>query len=448
MYPVIALIGRPNVGKSTIFNRLISKRKAVISNVPGTTRDRIYDTFEVKKQKCILIDTGGIIKSSKTDEIEIGIQEQTKIAIEEANLIVFVLDGQAGLFPEDMKIIRELHKSKKSFLIILNKIDSVNIEQNSVNKFKKLGVDFVSISGIHGLGFNDLNIKLKEAIKQMEENEEINSDFIMGTDITISLVGKPNVGKSSIMNALTGKNTSLVSNISGTTRDSVDTNLKYKEKLVKIVDTAGLKRKVKIDSDIDYYSYLRAIKSLQRSDIAILVIDATQIISHYEKTIFQQINELYKGCILVVNKWDLIEKDTNTMAEYTQYLRTALPFCKWVPIIYTSAVQNQRLTNVLDKVLEIDIQRTKKIGTSLLNKFLEESKIEHQPAAKNSRQKRPKMYYITQTDINPPTFIIFMNDSKILHSSYLKYLERNFREMFDFEGTPIRLITKGKKTLK
>jgi len=451
MYQVLALVGRPNVGKSTIFNRLIKEKKAVISDVPGTTRDRIYGITHIKSKDYIVVDTGGITKVDKTDKedsIEIGIQDQTQIAIEEADIILLVLDGISGLFNEDRKIIRELQKSKKEFIVIVNKVDSHNIEQNCLEKFGKLGIPYHCTSSIHGLGFNDLFIELSKQSKKLP-SQNIDTDKLFNVnEITVSIIGKPNVGKSSIMNAITGKNTSIVSNVSGTTRDAVDTKISYSDKEITIVDTAGLRRRSKIDSKIEYYSYLRSLRALEKSDIAVLVSDATESISHYEKTIFQQIEDSHKGCILVINKWDLIEKDTHTMGEYTKYLRHVLPFCKWVPIIFTSALDNKRLTNILDSVLKINDERLKKINTSTLNSLLEDIKLAHPPAALNSKKKHPKLNYITQTNIKPPTFTIFVNDKKILHSSYLRFIEKRFREIFSFEGTPIKFNIRNKNSSK
>ena len=442
MFPLIALIGRPNVGKSTIFNRLIHQKKAVISEIPGTTRDRIYGTCNLNGEKYILVDTGGISKIVDNDSIEIGIQDQTEIAINEANIIVLILDGQTGLFPDDKLILKKLYKSGKKFFVIINKVDSPNIQNDIDANFRKLGHSYICVSGIHAVGFGDLHTEINEAAKDLDDIKQLG--IANPSDIVVSVIGKPNVGKSSIVNALTGEKISIVSEQAGTTRDSVDTNITHKDNNIKIVDTAGLRRRSKIDSSIEFYSYLRALKSLQRSDIAILVRDATESVSHFEKTIIQQIDDFKKGCVIVVNKWDLIDKDTHTMAEYTKYMRRALPFCKWIPIIYTSAVTNKRLTDVLDQVIKINCERKKEIKTSLLNEILEDAKMAHQPSALNSKKKHPKMYFIRQTNTKPPTFNISVNDKSIFHSSYLRYFEKRLREIFSFEGTPIKLILQNK----
>jgi len=283
---------------------------------------------------------------------------------------------------------------------------------------------------------------INDVSKDIEDIKHM--DLVNRSDIVVSVVGKPNVGKSSIMNAIMGEKVSIVSEQAGTTRDSIDTNLLYNNKNITIVDTAGLRRRSKISSSIEFYSYLRSFKALQRSDIAVLVKDATEPVSHFEKTILQQVYDLKKGCVLVVNKWDLIEKDTHTMSEYIAYIRKAIPFYKWIPIIFTSAIQNKRLMNILDYVIKIDAERKKEIKTSLLNDILEDAKMSHQPSALNSKKKHPKMYYIRQTGITPPTFTISVNDKAIFHSSYLRYFEKRLRSMCSFEGTPIRFILQNK----
>jgi GTP-binding protein len=263
-------------------------------------------------------------------------------------------------------------------------------------------------------------------------------------DFKICLVGKPNVGKSSIINAITGKKISLVSEIPGTTRDSIDTDISFEDKRIKIVDTAGLRRKSKIDDSIEYYSYLRSIRSMHSSDVVVIVTDATNPIAHYEKTILGDVEKLKKGCLLVVNKWDLIEKESSTMAEYQAYLRAKIPFLQWLPIVFTSAHQNKRLDNILKEVINIQSERVKKLSTSLLNRILDDVKVSHPPSALNSKKKHPKMYYITQTDITPPTFTIFVNDRSIIHQSYTRYIEKKFRDVFGFYGTPIKIILKNR----
>lgn len=440
MKPLLAIIGRPNVGKSTIFNRLTRSRHAVVSDIPGTTRDKIEAEVFIDGHPFIAIDTGGIQKVDKHNEIEIGMMEQTEIAINLANIIILVLDGQVGFLQEDRSIIKKLQREKKCFIVVVNKVDSHVINQDVDIAFSKSPLKYLKISAIHNIGFADFKSEIIRNSNIVETSIDIPKD-----KITISLVGKPNVGKSSIMNAITGKKVSIVSAKAGTTRDSIDTDFNYRDYNFKLVDTAGLRRKTKIDDQIEYYSYLRAVRSLQRSEISILVIDATEPISHYEKSIMQLIQDGYKGCVLVVNKWDLIEKDTSTMDHYTKYLRAQMPFASWVPIVFTSAINGQRLNNILDRAILIYEERRKKIKTSLLNDILEELKMLHAPRKRNSTKKDPKLYFIAQAYTNPPTFKIQVNDKKNLHNSYSRYLENKLRNYFGFLGTPIKIILVSKK---
>jgi len=457
MSELIAIIGRPNVGKSTIFNRLVRDRKAVISDVPGTTRDKIYGTCEIKGKKVQVIDTGGIAKAMKGDLIDIGIQAQTNIAIAESNVIILVLDGESGLFQEDMKILKDLYKQTKKFLVVVNKCDSPKIEQRVTDTFKKLQNNYIMISAKNGLGLLDLrrfiakHIDLASLPNAQEEHDEIYGDETeeelelklvpkKSDEIQISIIGKPNVGKSSLINVLAEKEISIVSPIAGTTRDSVDTEILYKDRKIRIIDTAGLRRKNKIEDHIEYYSYLRSLKSITGSDIVVLVLDANKLVSHYEKTLLNYIAEEKKGIILVINKWDLVPKDTHTMTEYTKYLRAAIPFFKWIPIIYTSASSKQRIYEIFEQAIEIDFERSKKIDTNTLNSLMQELKIKHPPAALHHKKKRPKLYYATQTETNPPLFRIYVSDPKNVHSSYIRYLENRLRELYGFNGTPISIV--------
>lgn len=434
--PLVAIVGRPNVGKSTLFNRLIGRRVAIVEDTPGVTRDRIYQDAQWLNYSFTLIDTGGI-EPANDDIIALQMRRQAELAIETADVIIFLVDGREGMTSADMEVAEMLRRSKKPVVLGVNKVDAKKFEE-SAYEFYSLGLgDPIPISSAQGLNLGDL---LDEVVRDFPRDlEETESDRI-----NIAVVGKPNVGKSSLVNALLGEERSIVSDIPGTTRDSIDTPFTRDGREFVIVDTAGIRRKRSVeDETIERYSVIRSLAAIRRADVVLIVCDASQGLSEQDVRIAGYAHEEGKASVLVVNKWDLIEKDTNTMNRFKKDLGVDLAFMDYVPMLFISAKNGQRVGKVLEAVVSAFEQSRRRITTGQLNDTVSEAIMMNAPPSDKGRNL--KIYFATQASVQPPTFIIFVNDTEIVHFSYERYMENFFRKSFGFEGTPIRLIFRNRK---
>lgn len=429
----VALVGSPNVGKSTIFNRLLGERKAIVNDMPGVTRDRMYGLCDWLDHSFYLIDTGGIEIEDRPFQDEIRIQ--TKIAIEEADVIVFLVDAKAGVSKDDELVARILRKEKKPVILAINKADNKNKVEN-IYEFYALGLgEPILVSGVHGIGIGDLLDKIVSYLpKRVEANEE--------GKICFTLVGRPNVGKSSLTNALINKNRVIISDIEGTTRDAIDIDFTRDGRSYKVIDTAGLKRRGKIYEAIDKYSALRALKAMERSDIVLLVIDASVGIIEQDKHVIGYAIEQDKAIIIVVNKWDLVEKNERTMQEFEKLIRAEFKFLDYAPIVFVSALKKERLHTIFKAIDVAYDGYVFRIQTSLLNSVIEDAQIMNETP--NFNGGRLRIYYANQVAIKPPTIVMFCNDPEYLHFSYERYLKNRLRETFVFDGSPIKLIFRRK----
>jgi GTPase len=450
--PVVALVGRPNVGKSTLFNRLAGAPLAIVDDVPGTTRDRLFSEAEWTGIPFHIIDTGGIDPSTGgKDPLSIGsadyiqqIRSQAEIAIQEADVILFVTDAPSGVTPADKEVAQILRSKQKKVdgvayppvIVVVNKVDNDKL-RDQVSQFYELGMgDPYPISALHGLETGDLLDHLVKTFPAMDEEEEDDSP-------KIAIVGKPNVGKSSLLNRLVGEERSIVSPIAGTTRDAIDTHIVYGDLPVTLIDTAGIRRRGKIEPGVEKYSVIRAIRAIERADVSLLVLDAQDMITAQDTHIAGFILEAWKSTVVVVNKWDLVEKDNYTMQAYTKKILNELNFMDYVPLVFISAKTNQRVDQVLPLALKVQEERLVRLSTSQLNKVLHEAQDRHAPSFYNGGNL--KIFYATQVRSDPPTFMIYVNDPKMAHFSYLRYLENCIRKVYAYSGTPIRLVLKPRR---
>ncbi len=434
--PIVAIVGRPNVGKSTFVNRLTGSRHSIVDDQAGVTRDRIYFDVEWMEKEFTVIDTGGIIPGDE-DEIMLNIFTQAKIACEEADKIIFLVDGKEGINPIDYDIANVLRKSGKEVFLAVNKIDSPEKFVN-VNDFYSLAIgEPIAISALHGSGgVGDLLEAVTKDFGYIEEEEK-------SENIRIAIVGKPNAGKSSIVNALLNKERVIVSDVSGTTRDAIDSKVKYEGEEFILVDTAGIRKKSKVDWGIEKFAVDRSIRAIRNCDIAVLVIDAKEGISDQDKKIAGTVIEAGKGIILAINKWDLIEnKESSTINKFEKEIEREMPFLNFAPKIFISAKTKQRLVNIYKLSKEVYEQTTKRISTSLLNKVILDAISMNPPVS--IRGKRLKLFYTTQVKVQPPSFVLFINNEDLLKDNYIKYLENKLREAFGFKGSPIKISAKEK----
>lgn len=435
--PIVAIVGRPNVGKSTLFNVIAGDTISIVKDTPGVTRDRIYADCDWLNMNFTLIDTGGIEPDSK-DIILSQMREQAEIAISTADVIIFIVDVRQGLVDSDSKVADLLRKSHKPVVLAVNKVDSVAKYGNDVYEFYNLGIgEPVAVSAASRLGIGDL---LDEVVKhfdseQMEEEEDERP--------RIAVVGKPNVGKSSIINKLVGENRVIVSDIAGTTRDAVDTEVIHEGTPYVFIDTAGLRRKSKIKEELERYSIIRTVTAVERADVVLIVIDATEGVTEQDAKIAGIAHERGKGIIIVVNKWDAIEKNDKTMREYDSEVRRVLSFMPYAEIMYVSAETGQRLNKLYDKIDMVIENQTLRVATGVLNEIMAEAVAMQQPPS--DKGKRLKLYYITQVAVKPPTFVIFVNDKELMHFSYTRYLENKIREAFGFRGTSLKFFVRERK---
>ncbi len=429
--PVVAIVGRPNVGKSTFVNRLVGSRNSIVDDLPGVTRDRIYFDVEWQNKQFTVIDTGGIIPGDE-DEIMLSIFDQAKIACEEADKIIFLVDGKEGSNPVDFDIANILRQSGKPVFLAVNKIDNPS-SLMMINDFYGLALgEPIGISALHGSG------GVGDLLEVLTEDFEILNDLEEEKIIKIAIVGRPNAGKSSIVNAVLNENRVIVSDVSGTTRDSIDSKVTYNNKDFIIIDTAGIRKKAKVDYGVEKFAVDRAIRSIRDCDVALLVIDATEGISDQDKKIASIIIESGKGLIIAINKWDLIEnKKSNTINEFSKKITKEIPFLEFAPKIFISALTKQRINSIFDKAEEIYAECTKRVSTGLLNKVIKEAYMLNPP--QSSKGKRLKLLYVTQTGIQPPHIVLFANNADLMKDHYKKYIENKLREAFGFFGTPIKL---------
>jgi GTP-binding protein len=446
---LVALVGRPNVGKSTLFNRIIGRRVAVVSDVAGTTRDRLYGTAEWNGVSFSVVDTGGIEVTegrntaplSEDSELFLPlIRQQAAIAIEDADVVVLVVDGQSGLTAADREVANILRQSKKPVIIAANKLESSRQWDNAF-EFYELGLGEVfAVSAVHGSGSGDLLDAVVEALPVGPVEEESDAS------IRVAILGRPNVGKSTLLNKMVGEERVIVSPIAGTTRDAIDTRLRWHGKEFTLVDTAGIRRRGKIDPGVEKFSVLRAIKALNRTDVALLVIDASEGVTSQDSHIGGMLVEESVGVIIVANKWDAVEKDTHTMAQFEQKVRADLNFLSYAPLLFVSAETGQRVGKILPTVVEVNEARHQRVTTADLNNLMRDALQAHPPSFKGGRPL--KFYYATQVAVAPPTFVFFVNQPEALHFGYQRYLENQLRERFPFPGTPVRLIFRGRESEK
>jgi GTP-binding protein len=435
--PVVAIVGRPNVGKSTLFNALAGEMISIVKDTPGVTRDRIYADVTWLNKDFTLIDTGGIEPESK-DIILSQMREQAQIAIDTADVIIFITDVRQGLVDSDSKVADMLRRSQKPVVLVVNKVDNFDKFMPDVYEFYNLGIgDPVPISAASRLGIGDM---LDEVTKYFpdQSGEEAEDERPR-----IAIVGKPNVGKSSIVNKLLGEQRVIVSDIAGTTRDAIDTEIVHNDKEYVFIDTAGLRRKNKIKEELERYSIIRTVTAVERADVVMVVIDATEGVTEQDAKIAGIAHERGKGIIIVVNKWDAIEKNDKTMREYESEVRRVLSFMPYAEIMYVSAETGQRLPKLYDMIDMVIANQTLRVATGVLNEIIMEATAMQQPPS--DKGKRLRIYYATQVSVKPPTFVIFVNDKELMHFSYLRYLENKIREAFGFRGTSLKFFVRERK---
>ncbi|HHX03862.1 MAG TPA: ribosome biogenesis GTPase Der [Tissierellia bacterium] len=433
--PVVAIVGRPNVGKSTFFNKVVGERISIEQETPGVTRDRVYADAEWLGREFTLIDTGGLDPKSD-DHFQVRIREQAMIAADLADVILFMVNGREGVSPIDQEVAMLLRISKKPIIMVVNQIDSLSQEQH-IYDFYSLGFNPIGISSVNALNLGDLLDEIishfPPASLSIEEEESI----------SVAVVGKPNVGKSSLVNLLLGEERLIVSPIAGTTREAIDTTLKAKGRVYKFIDTAGIRRKKQLEGAIEHYAVLRSFYAIDRADIAILVVDAQEGFTEQDKKIVGHAHDGGKGILVLVNKWDLLDKDHKTYNEWKSEFRREFPFLKYASVEMISVIKRERVHRLLPMIDRIQENRMRRIPTGVLNDLLQEAVLMHELPSDKGR--RLKIYYITQSSVAPPTFVLFVNSQKLMHFSYQRYLENRIRESFDFEGTPLHFVLKERE---
>ena len=435
--PIVAIVGRPNVGKSTLFNIFANSRISIVEDTPGVTRDRLYADTEWLDNEFMMVDTGGI-EIMNTDKIAVSIRQQAQIAIAEADVILFVCDARAGITHEDAEVAKMLRQSKKPIVLAINKADSPKQEME-IFEFYNLGIgEPIPVSAANHLGLGDLLDAVVEKFPETSAyGEDGNED-----EIKVALIGRPNVGKSSIFNTLVGEERSIVSDVAGTTRDAIDTPVIREGQKFLFIDTAGMRRKARIDEPIEKFSIFRTLSAVDSSDVDLMVIDAIDGVTEQDKKIAGYAHEAGKGIVLVVNKWDLYDKDNTSTLRYTENLRRELVFMQYAPVVFVSAMTKQRIHRLPEVIHYVAEQNAMRISTSVLNQVVEDAIAINPPPTEKGQ--RLKILYATQVKIKPPTFVIFVNEPEIMHFSYQRYLENKLREAFGFEGTPLQMIIRGK----
>lgn len=435
--PVIAIVGRANVGKSTIFNRIIGDNLAIVEDKPGITRDRLYGRSEWNGIPFNIIDTGGI-QVFESDELLKSVRVQAELAIEEADVIIFITDAKVGVTSDDDEVAKLLYRSKKPIILAVNKVDNIQMH-NEIYDFYQLGFgEPIAISGAHGTGVGDL---LDAAVLKFPES----SDDEYGEDvIKVALIGRPNVGKSSLVNSLLGEERVIVSNVAGTTRDAIDTPFEWEGQKYVLIDTAGMRKRGKVYENTEKYSVMRALKAIERADVVLVVINGEEGIIEQDKHIAGYSHEAGKAAIFVVNKWDVVEKDEKTLQKFTQTVRDHFLFMTYAPLVFVSALTKQRVHKILPTVNQVSEQHNMRIATHILNDVLMDAVAINPPPT--DKGKRMKLNYGTQVAVKPPTFVLFVNDPELMHFSYERYLENKIRAAFTFEGTPVRFVVRKKSS--
>ncbi len=442
--PIVAIVGRPNVGKSTLFNKLVGERRAIVEDEPGTTRDRLYGEAEWHGREFTIVDTAGILPGEENDatasmaEIVRATRAQAQLAIDEADAILFLVDVKEGITAADEEVAELLRQTSKPVIIGANKADSLARAQNAV-EFWNLGLsEPIPISGYHGTGTGDLLDALYEALPPFEEDPE--DEYAL----KIAIVGRPNVGKSSLLNRLLGTERVVVSDIPGTTRDTIDTVVEFNGEKILLIDTAGIRRRGRIDQGIEKYSVLRALRAVERADVALLMIDATEGVTSQDAHVAGMVLEAHKGIAVLVNKWDALEKDAETFDQWTNHVRAALHFVPYAPLLFISAKTGQRVEKILELALQINAERNTRISTSKLNTILRDAVRVHPPSSIH-KGAHLRIFYATQAQVAPPVFLFFSNAPEEIHFSYKRYLENRIREEYPFVGTPIILVFKSRE---
>lgn len=434
--PVVAIVGRPNVGKSTFFNKVVGKRVAIVEDTPGVTRDRLYFEVEWAGRTVMMIDTGGL-EPDNTDAIMTHIKEQVALAIDHADVILFLTDIRAGVTADDREIAEILRKSGKPVVLAVNKVDRVGAPPAELYEFWELGLDEpIPVSSVHGSGTGDVLDKVLEFCPPDDGgNDEDDA-------VKVAVIGRPNAGKSSLVNQILGQNRMIVSDVAGTTRDAIDSPFENEQGKFVFIDTAGIRKTGKIDDAIEKYSVLRAEMAVERSDVCLILIDATEGVTAQDERIAGIAHESGKASVIVINKWDLVEKDTHTMDEFRKNVYQALSYMTYAPIVFISAKTGQRVSRLFELINYVNGQAATRISTGMLNDVLNDATTRVQPPT--DKGKRLKIYYITQTGVKAPTFVIFCNSAELFHFSYQRYIENKLREVFGFEGTPIKLVIREK----
>ena len=437
MKQVVAIVGRPNVGKSTLFNKLIGDRLSIVKNEPGVTRDRLYRETEWSGKEFLLVDTGGL-EPRTNDFMMSKIKQQAQVAIDEADVIIFLVDGKAGITGLDEDVANVLRKQDKKVVVAVNKIDNYMKDQENILEFYALGFEeVIGISGEHKTNLGDL---LDAVVEKFDDEKEVEEE----DSLKIAILGRPNAGKSSLVNKLLNEERSIVSDMAGTTRDAIDSSLKYDGDKFTLIDTAGIRRKSKVEDSIEYYSVLRAVKSIKRADVCVLMLDATELLTDQDKRVAGLIYEERKPIIIAVNKWDLIEKNNNSVKEFTDLVKADLPFLDYAPIVTISALTGKRTVNILEQARFINEEYHKKITTGLLNQILAE--IIAQNPVPTRKGRAVKINYATQVSQAPPKFVFFSNNPDLIHFSYQRYIENKLREYFGFEGCSIDIVFNRKNS--
>lgn len=434
--PIVAIVGRPNVGKSTFFNKVVGKRIAIVEDTPGVTRDRLYFEVEWCGRKMMMIDTGGI-EPDTNDLIMSHIKAQAQIAIDSADVILFMTDIRAGMTADDREIATMLRKCGKPVVLCVNKVDSIGMLPPEFYEFYELGLgDPYAVSSVHGTGSGDILERVCELLPDEEEEEEDEDT------IKVAVIGRPNAGKSSLVNFILGANRMIVSDIAGTTRDAIDSNVENEHGKYVFIDTAGIRKTGKINDNIERYSILRAEMAVERADVCLIVIDATEGVTAQDERVAGIAHESGKACIIIINKWDLVEKDTKTMDNFRKDVYAALSYMTYAPVLFISAKTGQRVDRIFELVNYVNDQSSMRISTGMLNDVLNDATTRVQPPT--DKGKRLKIYYMTQTGVKAPTFVLFVNNAELFHFSYQRYIENKLREVFGFEGTPIKLVIREK----
>ena len=437
MKPLVAIVGRPNVGKSTLFNKISGERISIVEDIPGVTRDRIYSDVSWLDKHFTLIDTGGIEPYSK-DEILSKMREQAQLAIEMADVVVMMVNVKDGVTANDHEVAQMLMKAKKKIVLAVNKVDNIGEPPMEFYEFYNLGLgDPVAISSANGLGIGDL---LDEITKLFPADADLSEDE---DEIKVAVIGRPNAGKSSLINKIMGEERVIVSNVAGTTRDAIDTHYEKNGDKFLFIDTAGMRKRGKVDESVERYSVIRSLAAIDRSDVCVIMIDGTEGMAEQDTKIAGYADNQGKACIFVINKWDIVEKNDKTMNEFRRRLREVFAFMSSASMMFISAKTGQRVEKLLDEIKKVNEQHKRRITTGMLNDVLNEAVNKQQPPS--DKGKRLRIYYGTQASVAPPTFVLFVNDKELFHFSYLRFIENQIRENFGFEGTPIRFIIRERK---